>query len=196
MTSVTLNKEQRLYVLDHGNHISCLGFDVAFNKLKSLHEELSKILLPTLNENPACKGAMRVCKTDSDNGKSCIDFEVTVTTLNSADEALNKMLSKPLPEMPKYKGTMKVYKTLQKLQNIAMKIHNAYGIKMQCGLTKQLIGLEGKRVEVVDCYNEKRRFKVGRSTGWIPCHIELANERSSGGMAVMGAPFKSVRVIR
>jgi hypothetical protein len=59
-----------------------------------------------------------------------------------------------------------------------------------------LIGLEGRRVEVVEADGQRRRFKVGKSTGWIPCHIELANERSSGGMAVMGEPFKSVRVIR
>ena len=28
------------------------------------------------------------------------------------------------------------------------------------------MGLEGRRVEVVDAYGETRRFNVGRSTGW------------------------------
>jgi hypothetical protein len=51
------------------------------------------------------------------------------------------------------------------------------------GLTKQLIGLEGRRVEVVTTYGEKRRFIVGRSTGWVPCHIERKLRTSSGGMA-------------
>lgn len=63
-------------------------------------------------------------------------------------------------------------------------------------LTPQLIGLEGKRVEVVDRWNQRRRFHVGKSTGWIPCHLELTRRSSSDGGAVTGAPFKSVRVIR
>jgi len=60
-------------------------------------------------------------------------------------------------------------------------------------LTKQLIGKEGRRVEVVDRYGERRRFCVGRSTGWMPIHLEVARVSSRGGGGVMGAPFKSVR---
>jgi hypothetical protein len=60
-------------------------------------------------------------------------------------------------------------------------------------LTPQLVGLEGWRVEVVDKWGEKRRFIVGRSTGWKPCHLEISRRTSLGGSAVMGAPFQSVR---
>jgi hypothetical protein len=63
-------------------------------------------------------------------------------------------------------------------------------------LTPQLVGLEGKRVEVEDAHGERRRFWVGKSTGWMPCHLEIKNARSSGGPAVMGAPFKSIQVIK
>ena len=63
-------------------------------------------------------------------------------------------------------------------------------------LTPQLVGLEGKRVEVVDCYGETRRFRVGKSTGWLPCHLEIVGRDQSGGAAVTGAPFKAVRVLR
>lgn len=62
-------------------------------------------------------------------------------------------------------------------------------------LTPQLIGLEGRRVEVVDDAGITRRFIVGRSSGWMPCHIEIARRDSHGGPSVMGAPFKSVSVI-
>jgi hypothetical protein len=48
-------------------------------------------------------------------------------------------------------------------------------------LTPQLIGLEGWRVEVVTDYGEKRRFIVGKSTGWKPIHLEVYNRRSLGG---------------
>ncbi len=144
---VTINKEQKLYVIPCGQGYSCLGFDVAFNKLQSIHNELSK------------------------------------------------MVKKQLPELPKRKGTMKVYNQLKKLESIAFDLYKKHGVKLEHGLTEQLIGLEGKRVEVLDGYGEVREFKVGKSTGWIPCHLELSNSRSSGGMSVMGAPFKYVRVV-
>jgi hypothetical protein len=51
-------------------------------------------------------------------------------------------------------------------------------------LSPQLTGLEGWRVEVVSTCGEKRRFIVGKSTGWRPVHLELYNRRSiSGGSA-------------
>lgn len=49
------------------------------------------------------------------------------------------------------------------------------------GLTYQLIGLEGYRVQVVDTDGTKRRFIVGKSTGWRPCHLEIKTCRSLGG---------------
>lgn len=49
------------------------------------------------------------------------------------------------------------------------------------GLSPQLKGLEGWRVEVVDMQGETRRFIVGRSTGWRPCSLEIKTIRSHGG---------------
>jgi hypothetical protein len=63
------------------------------------------------------------------------------------------------------------------------------------GLTPQLRGLERYRVEVVDVYGETRRFWVGRSSGWRPCHIENKLLTSSGGVSA-DRVYKSVRVVR
>lgn len=63
------------------------------------------------------------------------------------------------------------------------------------GLSPQLVGLEGARVEVIDAYGEKRRFWVGRSTGWKPCHLEVKTTRSYGGEAA-SKTYASVSVIR
>jgi len=49
------------------------------------------------------------------------------------------------------------------------------------GLSPQLIGLEGCRVVVTRKDGRNARFRVGRSTGWRPCHLELHNARSLGG---------------
>jgi hypothetical protein len=62
------------------------------------------------------------------------------------------------------------------------------------GLTPQLCGLAGKRVEVVTTYGETRRFIVGRSTGWRPCHLEIKTRRSSGGNAAEKT-YASVRIV-
>ena len=57
---------------------------------------------------------------------------------------------------------------------------------------EQLMGLEGWRVEVETMSGEKRRFIVGRSTGWGPCHLELNNRRSLGG-DLAEKQYKTVR---
>ena len=53
------------------------------------------------------------------------------------------------------------------------------------GLSTQLLGLEGWRVEVVTDWGDgdmvTSRFIVGRSTGWRPCHLEIPRRDSSGG---------------
>lgn len=54
-------------------------------------------------------------------------------------------------------------------------------LRSTVGLSPQLIGLEGWRVEVETTYGETRRFYVGRSTGWKPCHVEIARSDSLGG---------------
>lgn len=50
------------------------------------------------------------------------------------------------------------------------------------GLSPQLVGLEGWRVEVIDVgHTVKRRFIVGRSTGWRPCSLEISRRSACGG---------------
>ena len=61
-------------------------------------------------------------------------------------------------------------------------------------LTPQLKGLENHRVEVVTTYNEKRRFIVGRSTGWKPINLERKRIDSISGFAAEKT-YKSVKVI-
>lgn len=67
-------------------------------------------------------------------------------------------------------------------------------IRDYSGLSPQLKGLEGYRVEVVTSYDEKRRFIVGRSTGWRPCSLEIHNRRCMGGQPAE-QHYKSVRVL-
>jgi hypothetical protein len=58
-------------------------------------------------------------------------------------------------------------------------------------LSPQLVGLEGWRVEVT-IGDTKRRFIVGRSTGWRPCHLEVSRRSAYGGFPAERA-YDSVR---
>lgn len=140
---VTVNKEQRLYVIASGKGYSTLGFDYVKEQCNKLVDELGFV-------RGLCAGKA---------------------------------------------GTLKAYRSYQKVIELSRLRFEKHGIRSKVCLTKQLEGLEGKRVEVVDCCGEKRRFYVGKSTGWIPCHLEIARRDSKGGMAVTGAPFGSVKVV-
>lgn len=68
-------------------------------------------------------------------------------------------------------------------------------IRDYSGLTSQLKGLEGWRVEVVDRElrgGATRRFIVGMSTGWRPCHLEISRRGAHGGGAACMS-YQSVR---
>jgi len=101
-----------------------------------------------------------------------------------------------LPRTKLRLGTMKHLAEYEKTMSYGAGHAMATGERCLAELTPELIGLEGARVEVVDRYDERRRFWVGRSTGWMPCHLEIATRRSHGGGAVTGAPFKSLQVLR
>lgn len=123
-------------------------------------------------------------------GYSCLGFDVCYQRA----QAIAKWLGEPEPSQESI-GKIEGYDYLSALIQKCRLQFEETGVKCPCELTPQLNGFEGKRVEVVDKWGEKRRFVVGRSTGWIPCHIELKTSRSSGGAAVMGAPFQSIRVV-
>jgi len=71
------------------------------------------------------------------------------------------------------------------------------GKRCNAFLIPELVDREGSRVEVRYPDGEIKRFKVGKSTGWAPCHLELANARSRGGGPVYWPPgTKLLSVIR
>lgn len=123
-------------------------------------------------------------------GYSCLGFEVCYNrTIKLADEMGIRVNLKR-------KGTKKAYQVYQKLVKIARQRNAATGWRSESELTPELIGKEGQRVEVVTSYGEKMRFIVGKSTGFIPCHLMIMRSNSHGGGAVVGSPFKSIHVLR
>ena len=122
-------------------------------------------------------------------GYSCLGFDVCLE--RSAGYA--KWLG--VSFVPAERGSIEAYNQyLDLLDNVSQR-NKQTGERCPSELCSQLIGLENKRVEVADAYGETRRFYVGKSTGYIPIHLEISRRNSSGGPAVTGTPFKSVRVV-
>lgn len=80
------------------------------------------------------------------------------------------------------RGSREAWDTMVNLQDRAKRHYDETGEKCIADLTPQLIGNEGWRVEVTDEEGDKpRRFIVGKSTGWIPVHLEISRRTAHGG---------------
>lgn len=127
---------------------------------------------------------------DCGDGYSCLGFKVCEERSRKYAEWLGEEYGEPPV------GTEVAYTYYLQLLSRVHARWKKTGERCPVGLCDQLIGLEGKRVEVEDCYGQVRRFWVGKSTGHIPIHLEIARVDSTGGPAVTGTPFKSVTVVR
>jgi hypothetical protein len=120
------------------------------------------------------------------SGYTCLGIDVLIRRYNALAAELA-----PIPPFPlALRGTLEGYARYQALMDQA----RATGRRFLCELSPSLIGHEGRRVEVVDLQGERRRFIVGRSTGWLPIHLEIKTRRSLGGMAA-DRLYQSVRDI-
>lgn len=147
---VTLNEEQRLYVIPCGDGYTCLGFDVCEKRAVALARELAA-------------------------------------------------LGEPIPQ-PEPVGTLGRYQQYRDFCDRALAHNRATGWRSKSELTPELVGYEGKQVEVRHRWGKDKpievvRFIVGKSTGWIPCHLELETKRSTGGGAVCLGEILSVRAV-
>lgn len=74
------------------------------------------------------------------------------------------------PEPTAKRGTLNAYTEHKCAHRAARAKYAASGWRAKSGLHPMLIGLEGSRVACT-VYGLDEVFTVGRSTGWIPCHL-------------------------
>ena len=122
------------------------------------------------------------------HGYSCLGFDVAKHRSDRLSEWLGDARN------PHRVGSMAFYRYYMKLTESARERFERTRERCTAELSQQLVGLEGKRVEVVTTYGETRRFMVGRSTGWMPIHLELKTRRSCSGVGAEHT-YKSVRVV-
>lgn len=158
MKLLSINAEQRLYVMPCGNGTTCYGWDVLDKKARAVATWLRGLDTP----NQDAKRAMVAWLAELDRNPpgSADHFQVCANVLERAQ------------------------------------IHcSVFGDRCPADLVPSLIGLEGKRVEA-DYFGKRIRFKVGRSTGWLPVHLRLHNRRSTGGEGLIADAITNVRVVR
>lgn len=128
-------------------------------------------------------------QTGQVSGYSCLGFDVCERRIAGVAGWLKT--APPAGE----RGTLARYEQYMDLMRRGQERHHATGERCPIELTPQLIGLEGKRVEVYYESGERVIFYVGRSTGWLPCHLEIESKRDKGGGGVMPGAIRSVRLI-
>lgn len=69
------------------------------------------------------------------------------------------------------------------------------GKRCDADLIPAFIGREGERVEVQTPDGEVRRYYIGKSVGWMPCHLEIARKGSHGGSGVYVPTGSTVRFL-
>lgn len=127
-------------------------------------------------------------------GYSCLGFQNCYDKTAAIVKWLNEVTGSHfdlLEDTEEAKSSLKSYSYYQMLCNIATELNAATGIRCNAELTPQLIGLEGKIVEVEDNSGDVRKFKVGKSTGWMPIHLEV-EKNQNGGCGTWGTPYRKV----
>lgn len=150
--------------------------------------------LQKITPNVSVNSERRLYVIEFTEGYSCLGFD-TVTDRTERYNAWLKRYGSEVDVACAPAGTSRHWQDYDQVVKAVLEACKKFRVRCDADLEPQLIGLEGKRVEVVDKDGEVRRFQVGKSTGPIPCHLELERRNSNGGGPVYGAPFSFVQVI-
>lgn len=118
-------------------------------------------------------------------GYSCLGFDVLLKRLRLLSKELHLPIGNPI------RGSIKAYEQYQKVIDIARQKNEVSGWRSTSELYAPFIGNEGRRVEVEYTDGEKERFYIGKSTGFIPCHLVIKKINSTGGGSVLNDMIKS-----
>lgn len=126
----------------------------------------------------------------SEQGTTCLGFDNAQDRLERVvTECVGRGLLTPgqanftIRETRIHRGSSLVIRALNLHLEALKSACEAAGDRAVYGLSPQLVGLEGHRVQVEGMHGDRRRFIVGKSTGWAPCHLEIARRNSNGGVA-------------
>lgn len=123
-------------------------------------------------------------------GYTCLGFEYAEKRRRAVLEWLG------VEAVPVELGTEAAYIAYKGAMGAGQAHHLFTGKRCSADLIPELDAYVGWRVEVRSTDGTKRRFNVSRSSGWMPCNIELANVRSHDGVAAHLQPGDIVVPVR
>jgi hypothetical protein len=125
-------------------------------------------------------------------GFTCCGFEYAASQAKKVNDWLPVGMN--IPETLKgILGTAEAYEYYAETMKIGAAYSAKTGKRCEADLIPQFIGHEGKRVEVTYKDGTTAKFKIGKSTGWFPIHLEI-HPRQGGGDSVM--PFESFKFLK
>lgn len=122
---------------------------------------------------------------------SCIGFDFAEGKRRAVLEWLGQWESEPGVQI----GTPEAFAAYESAMARGAAFTSKTGHRCPADLIPELIGKERLRVEVTAPDGTKRRFYVGRSSGWFPCHLEIKLANSTGGQPVDFPPGSTVRTV-
>jgi hypothetical protein len=140
----------------------------------------------------------RLYVMEAGDGYTCYGFDVLDRKAKGIAAWLREQpryTGRPVPEITQEPGTEEHFAACDEMFDRGGEFNHLTGIRCPIELVPALIGLEGKRVEA-DYFDERIRFYVGKSMGWMPAHLRIASARSDGGEALLAEHVKNVRVIK
>lgn len=112
-------------------------------------------------------------------GFSCIGFDVAERNIR----AIYAWMNMKAPSVAL--GTSEHFAAYKEAADLGAKHATRTGLKCPAELRPELVGKEGLWASVVDDdTGDTETFVVGKSCGWMPCHLALKSARSTGGEAV------------
>lgn len=128
------------------------------------------------------------------DGYSCLGFEVCEKRRRRLAEELRGRGVKP-PSGDEI-GSMGNYDAHKETSDLAYSYHKETGYRFTCELHPKLVGREHISVQITRPDGSKSRFRVGKSTGWVPCHLACSNVRSIGGDPIEADEEFSVSIVK
>ena len=113
------------------------------------------------------------------HGFSCLGFDV----LERRGNRLAKELGVQIDFTKLHHGEDK-YEQFSKLQELAHKRFIETGYRCECELHPEFLPFLNTKVRAVFADGTNEIFRVGRSTGYIPCLLRIDNDRSMSGEAI------------
>lgn len=125
----------------------------------------------------------------SGNGYSCYGFEVAERKRRAVLEWMGEIV------VPWEPGTAEHFAAFNDAMTRGAEHARRTGKRCPADLDSRLVGLEGRRVEAIHPDGTRERFYVGKSTGWMPCHLAIERRNDDGGPAVYLPPGAIVRPV-